>query len=163
MGTFGSNFDSNGESSDRMAERQPKTVGIGLIAAFFLANTAATAFGQLADDEIDHSWAVSPLPGATESDWIAYLAEIKGGESENRLPDGTRGDIVTNSHAYEVEWANPGNQYAAFGQATYYALWTGKKPAVILLVRGSKDAVTVIRTKMLCLAGGVECEVVDVR
>ena len=146
-----------------MGNRQPKAVGIGFIAAFFLANAAATTFGQLESDESEHPWADVPSAGAAESEWIEYLAEIKGGEAEYRLPDGTRCDIVTNSHAYEVEWANPGNQYAAFGQATYYALWTGKKPAVILLVRGSKDAVTVIRTKMLCLAGGVECEVVDVR
>lgn len=163
MGRFSDNINSSSQGSSRMGKRQPKAVGIGLIAAFFLANAAATTFGQLESDESEHPWADVPSAGAAESEWIEYLAEIKGGEAEYRLPDGTRCDIVTSTHAYEVEWANPGNQYAAFGQATYYALWTGKKPAVILLVRGSKDAVTVIRTKMLCLAGGVECEVVDVR
>lgn len=51
---------------------------------------------------------------------------------EYRLWDGTRVDLLTATHAIEVDWAPKWAE--GIGQALYYAQLTGKKPAVLLLI-----------------------------
>ena len=59
--------------------------------------------------------------------------EILQGEVEKRMGDGTRVDILTDDLAIEVDFAK--KWYEAIGQACHYANLTGKKPAIILIVR----------------------------
>ena len=59
------------------------------------------------------------------------------GQVEVTLPDGTRCDCVTDNHAIEFEFGN--NWAEAIGQSAYYALQTGKKGGVVLILETMKD------------------------
>lgn len=56
---------------------------------------------------------------------------------EVRLPDGTRCDCLTDTHAVEFDFGN--NWAESIGQALYYAVQTGKKPGVVLILENQKD------------------------
>jgi len=56
---------------------------------------------------------------------------------EHRLPDGTRVDCLTREYAVEVEYAPKWAE--SIGQALYYAQSTGRKPAVLVIVRNDTD------------------------
>ena len=59
------------------------------------------------------------------------------GQAEVVLPDGTRADCLTDTHAVEFDF---GQKWAeAIGQALYYGLQTGKKPGVVLIMEDEKD------------------------
>ena len=58
--------------------------------------------------------------------------EIKG-KLEYRLPNRKRIDILTNTHAYEVDWISKAWSEGV-GQALHYAIMTGKKPGIIVLI-----------------------------
>jgi hypothetical protein len=53
------------------------------------------------------------------------------GKMEYRLPDGTRVDCLTETHAWEVDFQHKWAE--AFGQALHYARMTGREPAVLLV------------------------------
>lgn len=59
--------------------------------------------------------------------------EILQGEVEKTMADRTRVDILTEDLAIEVDFAK--KWYEAIGQACHYANLTGKKPAILLIVR----------------------------
>ena len=68
----------------------------------------------------------------------AYFAELIAktevkGELEYRLPNRKRVDILTDTHAYEVDWISKAWSEGV-GQALHYAIMTGKKPGVIVLI-----------------------------
>ena len=56
-----------------------------------------------------------------------------GGESEYRLPDGRRVDILTKGLAIEVDWVKKWPE--AIGQSIGYAIETDRMPAILLLLR----------------------------
>ena len=59
------------------------------------------------------------------------------GITEYTLPDLTRCDCLTDSHAVEVEF---GRKWAeGIGQALYYALQTGHKAGIVLILESEKD------------------------
>ena len=60
------------------------------------------------------------------------LAREIGGQVEVVMRDGTRCDILSNSYAIEVDFAKKWAE--AIGQSLHYALHTGKRPAVALIV-----------------------------
>jgi len=63
--------------------------------------------------------------------------EERKGQVEVVLPDGTRCDCVTDTHAIEFDF---GSKWAeAIGQSAYYALQTGKKAGVVLVLETVKD------------------------
>jgi hypothetical protein len=69
--------------------------------------------------------------------------EAHRGQVEVSLPDGTRCDCVTDTHAIEFEF---GNRWAeAVGQSAYYSLQTKKKPGVVLILEKMKDRKYLIR------------------
>ena len=74
-----------------------------------------------------------PEPTDPETEWSKWLACQMYGEAEVQTQCGSRCDVVTESHAYEVEWIKKWSQ--APGQAVLYALLLGKKPGVVLLSR----------------------------
>ena len=63
-----------------------------------------------------------------------FCKEISG-KSEHVLKDLSRVDCLTDTHAYEFDWADGMKVYEAIGQSLYYASETGKEPGIYLLVR----------------------------
>lgn len=86
-------------------------------------------------------------PERSEIEWAADLALTVNGETEYRLPDGSRIDILTGTEAIEVEWSDKWPE--AIGQSIYYSLASGKQPSVWLLLRGNYDE-DYLRCLMVC-------------
>ncbi len=61
----------------------------------------------------------------------------QGGQAEYRLPDMTRCDCLTDTHAVEVDFARKWHE--ALGQSLYYAMQTGKRAGIVLIVETEKD------------------------
>ena len=59
----------------------------------------------------------------------------ESGQAEYKLPDRSRIDCLTDTHAYEADWADGLKVYESIGQSLYYAAETGKKPGILLLIR----------------------------
>ena len=57
------------------------------------------------------------------------------GQSEYVLKDLSRVDCLTDTHAFEVDWAEGMKVYEAIGQSLYYSSETGKLPGILLLIR----------------------------
>ena len=63
--------------------------------------------------------------------------EANRGQVEVVLPDGTRCDCVTETHAIEFD---SGSKWAeTVGQSAYYALQTGKRAGIVLILETMKD------------------------
>lgn len=93
------------------------------------------------------------LPAMNEVQWSAKLAEDVGGETEVRLPDGSRVDILTESNAWEVEWSDKWPE--AIGQSVFYGMATDRRPGVWLLLRGKRDE-DYLQCLMVCRKLGIE-------
>jgi hypothetical protein len=63
--------------------------------------------------------------------------EERKGQVEVVLPDGTRCDCVTDTHAIEFDFGN--NWAEAIGQSAYYSLQTDKKAGIVLILETMKD------------------------
>ena len=63
------------------------------------------------------------------------FCEELAGQSQFKLKDLSRVDCLTETHAFEVDWADGMKVYEAIGQSLYYASQTGKKPGILLLIR----------------------------
>jgi len=59
----------------------------------------------------------------------------ESGQAEYSLPDRSRVDCLTDTHAFEADWADGLKVYESIGQSLYYAAETGKQPGILLLVR----------------------------
>jgi hypothetical protein len=59
------------------------------------------------------------------------------GQVEVVLPDGTRCDCVTDTHAIEFDFGN--NWAEAIGQSAYYSLQAKKKAGIVLILETIKD------------------------
>ena len=57
------------------------------------------------------------------------------GQADYTLQDKSRVDCLTETHAFEVDWADGMKVYEAIGQSLYYASQTDKKPGILLLIR----------------------------
>ena len=90
-----------------------------------------------------------------EVEWSAYLAPGLDGRTEVRLFDDARVDILNSEYAIEVEWAKKWPE--AIGQCQYYSIVTGKKPAVLLLIKDKKSELRYIHR---CL---VVCTKLDIK
>ena len=69
------------------------------------------------------------------------------GKVEVRLPDGTRCDVVTETHAIEVEFARKWCE--GFGQSLWYGFQLNKKPGICLILESEKDRRFLIRLNSL--------------
>lgn len=98
-----------------------------------------------------------------ETDWSRHLAEKMGGVAEYRLPDESRIDVFDEDAgvAFEVEWASKWTQ--AIGQCEFYAISTGAKPGVILLLKDDGDKLHYLRCLVVCEKLGIELRTVDTR
>ena len=72
-----------------------------------------------------------------ESHYQTIWCNSQAGDIEVRLPDRTRVDCLTRTHAVEVDFAK--KWYQAVGQSLYYSLQTGKKAGIVLIVREPKE------------------------
>lgn len=98
-----------------------------------------------------------PLPTDHEPAWSKYIAAQRGGIAEYRTIDGSRCDVLTEEFAAEVEWVKKWKE--SIGQALLYGLLTGRKPKVILLLRGhSHEQLYLDRCRMVCLQVGITLE-----
>lgn len=86
-----------------------------------------------------------------------YQTEWCKGQIEVRLPDQTRVDCLTDEYAIEIDFANKWKQ--AIGQSLHYALVTGKKPAIALIVRQPSDQKYVEQLKAVLAANELEITV----
>ena len=59
----------------------------------------------------------------------------ESGQAEYRLPDLSRIDCLTDTHAFEADWADGLKVYESIGQSLYYSAETGKQPGILLLIR----------------------------
>ena len=69
----------------------------------------------------------------------------QGGQIEVVLPDRTRCDCVTDTHAIEFDFGNKWTE--AVGQSLYYSLQPGKKAGIVLILENVKDRKYWIRLK----------------
>ena len=74
--------------------------------------------------------------------------ETLQGKVEYKLPDATRVDILTEDLAIEVDFAK--KYYEAIGQACHYAEMTGKKPAILLIVREKYEEKYIAAAARVC-------------
>jgi len=81
--------------------------------------------------------AVSALAIAIENEdyYNRLFCEEMQGEAEYVLEDLSRVDCLTDTHAFEADWADGLKVYESIGQALYYAAETGKLPGILLLIR----------------------------
>jgi hypothetical protein len=74
-----------------------------------------------------------PIASAwVESDYQSYVLEKLGGESEYRLSDGSRVDILTHQYAIEIDYAYKWAE--AIGQSLYYAEMSEREPGIVLIL-----------------------------
>jgi len=72
----------------------------------------------------------------TEKEYTLHIQSLIGGETEISVESG-RGDLLTKTHAFEVERASKWKE--SIGQALWYGLQTNKKPGIIILMTTSSD------------------------
>lgn len=93
--------------------------------------------------------ALSSVPyGKHEQDYQEFVNVTLQGKVEHRLKDNTRVDILTDDLAIEIDFAK--KWYEAIGQACHYSSLTGKRPAILLIVRESSDEKYVKAAKNVC-------------
>ena len=76
--------------------------------------------------------------------------EAHSGQVEVVLPDGTRCDCVTDTHAIEFDFGSKWTE--AVGQSAYYSMQTKKKAGIVLILETMKDQKYWIRIPMLILS-----------
>ena len=103
-----------------------------------------------------------PGPTDRETTWSRWLAQELRGEAEARTFDGSRCDVLTATHAIEVEWVKKWQE--AVGQCLLYAAAFNRKPKIILLTRGKDtEEIYYLRALAVCNKGGIELETVSTR
>ena len=103
-----------------------------------------------------------PSPTDPEPRWSEWLAYQMYGESEVPTPCGSRCDVVTESHAWEVEWIKKWSQ--APGQAVLYGLLLERSPGVVLLSRRkSTEKHYYLRCFIVCRELGIDLKVQETR
>jgi hypothetical protein len=76
-----------------------------------------------------------------QNKWCATI----GGRTEVTLTDMSRCDCLTNTHAVEVDFANKWHE--AIGQSLHYALQTGKKAGIMIILISDFDKLKVKKLK----------------
>jgi len=77
-----------------------------------------------------------------EKDYQIELCAKLNGITEYRLPDGSRVDCLTDKYAIEVDYSKKWKE--SIGQALFYGIHTGRKPAIAIITNG-KDEVNLRR------------------
>lgn len=105
----------------------------------------------------DNAIAPTPLPTDNEPAWSKYIAALIGGVAEYRTIDNSRCDVLTDQFAIEVEWVKKWKE--SIGQSLLYSILTGRRPKVILLMRGhDHEQLYLDRCRMVCQEAGIDIE-----
>jgi len=93
-----------------------------------------------------------------------FCTEVSG-QPEYQLPDKSRIDCLTNTHAFEADWADGLKVYESVGQSLYYAAETGKQPGILLLIRknGSDKHIRKVRRVIERWKLPIKLVIIDVR
>ena len=86
------------------------------------------------------------------------------GQSQYPLKDLSRVDCLTDTHAFEVDWADGMHVYEAIGQSLYYSAATGKKPGILLLIRkeNSEKHIEKVRRVIEAFELDIELRLLDI-
>ena len=86
------------------------------------------------------------------------------GQSEYVLKDLSRVDCLTDTHAFEVDWADGMKVYEAIGQSLYYSSETGKLPGILLLIRkeNSEKHIEKVRRVIEAFELDIELRLLDI-
>ena len=84
-----------------------------------------------------------------------------GGQAEVTMPDGTRCDIVTDTHAIEVDFADKWGE--AIGQSLNYAFQTNKRAGILLILENPKDERHLIRVQSIINHYGLPIDLMAIR
>jgi len=91
----------------------------------------------------------------------AFWCTKRGGSMEVPLPDRTRVDCLTTTHAIEVDFAPKWAE--AIGQALYYGASTGKSPGVLMIMEKPGDRRYLERLRLAIKRFGLPLKVWVVR
>ena len=88
-----------------------------------------------------------------------------GGQAEYVLPDRSRVDCLTSTHAFEADWAQGLKVYESIGQALYYSAETGRQPGILLLIKNQNSERYIRKVKRVIEAFNLPIKLVirDVR
>ena len=113
----------------------------------FLGPVAAAVFAAIVA-------AAAPVYAETELEACRRLAPKYDAQTEVVLWDRSRVDLLTDTEAIEVDFAAKWPE--AIGQCQWYAIVTGKRPAVLLLVRdAAAEARYLYRATAVCQRLGI--------
>ena len=88
------------------------------------------------------------------------FCEEMAGQADYTLQDKSRVDCLTETHAFEVDWADGMKVYEAIGQSLYYASQTDKKPGILLLIRKDNSKKHIRKVKEVISAFNLPIELV---
>ena len=88
-----------------------------------------------------------------------FCEEISG-QADYTLQDKSRVDCLTDTHAFEVDWADGMKVYEAIGQSLYYSSQTGKLPGILLLIRKDNSEKHIRKIKEVISAFNLPIELV---
>lgn len=81
-----------------------------------------------------------------EKDYQKIFAQDINGNTEYRLEDASRVDIITDEYAIEVDWAKKWSE--AIGQSLYYAKQTNKRAGIVLIIKDYENEEKYIKRLM---------------
>jgi len=100
------------------------------------------------------SIALSSQERQRESYYQDEFAKIIGGDTEVRLDDGTRADIVTDKYAIEVDF---GAKWAeAIGQSLSYGIQLEKQAGILLVISGEDEIRFLDRLMNVAVEHGIQ-------
>jgi|SaaInlStandDraft_5_1057022.scaffolds.fasta_scaffold107440_2 hypothetical protein len=91
-----------------------------ILCSLFIFGVATVSYAKKTESYFQHQW-----------------CHIEGGQTEYTLPDRTRIDCLTESHAVEVDFAHKWAE--AIGQSLHYSLMSGKRAGILLILRKPHD------------------------
>ena len=111
-----------------------------------------------------HNQGTTPRPSVprspktySESFYQEQYAKKLGGSTEVAMSDGTRCDILTDTHAIEVDFADKWAE--AIGQSLNYAMQTGKKAGIVLLLKDRGDEKHLERLREMAVHYSMDIEI----
>ena len=96
-----------------------------------------------------------------EKHYQKLFAEQVGGQIEVTAPDGTRCDILTETHAIEADFADKWAE--AIGQSLNYGFQFNKKAGILLIMEKKEDERHYIRLGSIIRHYGLEIELIPLR
>ena len=96
-----------------------------------------------------------------EAHYQKIAVEKYNGQTEVSMPDGTRCDIVTDTHAIEVDFADKWG--VAIGQSLNYAFQSNKRAGILLILEKESDEKHLIRVNSIIKHFDLPIDVLAIR